>query len=193
MGGGPPLSWFEGKYMNVKKIVASTAAAAALLLAGSTAADAQYIEGGGGTPTTQPGTPGTPGTPGDEIPIVTVVRGERVDMTGNGCGAGETVTITFDDGSTLGTATAAADGTFAASVIIPASTSLGEHLLTASCAGTGDQFLRVNVIAASATGPGSNSALPRTGSDTAPLVGIGAAALVLGGAFVYGARRPRTA
>lgn len=180
--------------MHVKKILVSGAAAAALLLASGVAADAQYI---GGNPTTtsttQPGTPTT--QPGSEIPIVTVVRGQRVDVTGNDCGAGDTVTITMDDGSTLASTTAASDGTFATSVVIPSSTSLGEHLLTASCAGTADQFLRVNVIAATVSNPttSNNTPLARTGSDTAPLVGIGAAALVLGGAFVYGARRPRNA
>ena len=78
-------------------------------------------------------------------------------------------------------------------MVIPKRSALGEHLVTASCAGTADQFLRVNVIAAAANNRTGSNALPRTGSDTAPLVGIGAAALVLGGAFVYGARRPRTA
>ncbi|MEO6989402.1 MAG: hypothetical protein ABI239_12240 [Aquihabitans sp.] len=180
--------------MKHKKILASMVATAALLLAGGTAANAQYIDGGTVTTTTKPGTVTT--QPGDEIPIVTVVRGERVDVTGTGCGASATVTITYDDGRTLGTTTAASDGTFATSVVIPVDSTLGEHLLTASCAGTPDQFLRVNVIAAAGTGQpgtGGNAPLVRTGSDTAPLVGIGAAALVLGGAFVYGARRPRTA
>ena len=177
--------------MNVRKIVVSSAAAAVLLFAGGTAVDAQYIGGGGATTTTTV-------VPGNEIPIVTVVRGERVDVTGSDCGAGDTVTITYDDGSTLATTTAGSDGTFTSSVVIPASSSLGEHLVTARCAGGPDQFLRVNVIAAGVTnnpttGNTGNGALPRTGSDTAPLVGIGAAALVLGGAFVYGARRPRTA
>ena len=40
---------------------------------------------------------------------------------------------------------------------------------------------------------GGGGALPRTGSDVLPLVGIASAAVLLGGAFVYGARRPRQA
>ena len=48
----------------------------------------------------------------------------------------------------------------------------------------------MNVLAESVT----QGTLARTGtSSTGPLVGIGAAAIVLGAAFVYGARRPRNA
>ena len=40
------------------------------------------------------------------------------------------------------------------------------------------------------TGTSRSGSLARTGTNVWPLVGIGAAAVVLGGAFVYGSRRP---
>ncbi len=155
-------------------------AVAALVLAISGTANAQY------PPATDP-----PPTPGD-IPIVDVVRGETVDVRGDECSAGATVTVTYDDGTTLGTFTADADGMFVSTITIPSGSSLGEHLVTATC-GEVEQFLRVNVLGQQIVRPGGaapGGALPRTGSsNTAPLVGIGAGALVLGAAFLYGSRR----
>lgn len=154
---------------------------AALVLAISGTAHAQY--GPGTTPTTT--------TPGD-IPLVDVVRGETVDVRGDECAGGASVTVTYDDGTVLGTFTADGDGTFVSTITIPTGSSLGEHLVTATC-GDVEQFLRVNVLGEQITTPGGSApggALPRTGSsNTAPLVGIGAGALVLGAAFLYGSRR----
>jgi len=130
---------------------------------------------------------GTTSTTAGSIPSVTVVRGQSVDVKGSGCAAGAAVKVTFDDGTVLGNFTADANGDFVASVTIPATATVGEHLITATC-GSVQQFLRVNVLGESV------STLARTGtSTTGPLVGIGAAAIVLGAAFVYGARRPRHA
>lgn len=42
-------------------------------------------------------------------------------------------------------------------------------------------------------GGAGGGALSRTGSNVLPLIGIAGAALLLGGAFVYGARKPREA
>ena len=51
----------------------------------------------------------------------------------------------------------------------------------------------MNVLAESVNNV-DDGTLARTGSsNTGPLIGIGAAAVVLGGAFLYGARRPRQA
>lgn len=173
--------------MKRNKIAAGLFTAFLFVAGGATAASAQYPGGGPATTTTQPGS---------ELPVVTVVRGQTITVTGKECGAGDLVTITYDDGTKLGTVTAGADGTFTTQVTIPTNSTLGEHVLTATCPNGADQILRVNVVANATTPPpatGGGSALPRTGSDTAPLVGIGAAAVVLGGAFVYGARRPRNA
>ena len=66
------------------------------------------------------------------------------------------------------------------------------HLVTATC-GDVEQFLNVNVLAETVNNV-DDGTLARTGSsNTGPLIGIGAAAVVLGGAFLYGARRPRQA
>ncbi len=127
-------------------------------------------------------------TSGSDTPV-TVVRGETVDVKGSGCAAGASVAVTFDDGTSLGTFTADDNGDFVATVTIPSTATLGEHTITATC-GDVQQFLTVNVLAESVT----QGTLARTGtSSTGPLVGIGAAAIVLGAAFVYGARRPRNA
>lgn len=166
--------------MKRTKLVLGLAVAAMLLFFSGTAAHAQY----------EPGTTTT--TSGGDIPEVTVVRGETVDVSGTDCAPGADVVVTMDDGTTLGTFTADDNGSFVATITVPASTSIGSHLVTATC-GDVQQFLRVNVLGESVNAGGSG-ALPRTGSsNTAPLVGIGAGALVLGAAFVYGSRRPRSA
>lgn len=165
--------------MKRTKLVLGLAVAALLLMFTGSAAHAQY----------EPGSTTT--TPTTDIPEVTVVRGETVDVSGTDCAPRAEVVVTMDDGTNLGTFTADENGSFVTTITIPASTSLGSHLITATC-GDVQQFLRVNVLGESTSTGGG--ALPRTGSsNTAPLVGIGAGALVLGAAFVYGSRRPRTA
>lgn len=157
----------------------------------ASAADCGY----GGCPTTTTAGGGATTTTAGSVPTVTVVRGSTVDVSGHGCAAGATVVVTYDDGSTLGTFTADSNGDFVTTITIPSNSTLGEHLITATC-GDLQQFLKVNVLGESvSTSPGvSSGTLPRTGSsNTGPLVGIGAAALVLGAAFVYGSRRPRSA
>jgi LPXTG-motif cell wall-anchored protein len=175
------------------KLMAALLVGALLTVFGATTANAQDCTyGGPGCTTTTTG--GTTSTTGSEIPTVTVVRGETVDVSGHGCLPGETVTVTFDDGTVLGTFTADENGDFVTTITIPSNATLGEHLITATC-GDLQQFLKVNVLAEQVNNPGvSNGELPRTGSsNTGPLVGIGAAAMVLGAAFVYGSRRPRSA
>src|SRR3954468_10466383 len=174
------------------KLMVALLIGALLTVFGATAANAQDCTyGGPGCTTTTTG--GTTSTTGSEIPTVTVARGETVDVSGHGCQPGETVPVTYDDGTVLGTFTADDNGDFVTTITIPSNSTLGEHLITATC-GDLQQFLKVNVLAEQVNNPGvSNGELPRTGSsNTGPLVGIGAAAIVLGAAFVYGSRRPRT-
>ena len=85
------------------------------------------------------------------------------------------------------------NGDFVTTITIPSDASLGVHLVTATC-GDVEQYLEVNVLAETVDNVDSGT-LARTGSSTTgPLVGVGAAALILGGAFLYGARRnPRQA
>ena len=156
---------------------------------GSAVASAQDCGyGGSGCPPTTKGSTTTTPT----IPTITVVRGESVDISGKGCAPGAEVVVTFDDGTVLGTFTADDNGNFTTSITIPADATLGVHLVTATC-GDVEQFINVNVLAKSVDNV-DNGTLARTGSsNTGPLIGIGAAAVVLGGAFLYGARRPRQA
>lgn len=178
----------------IRKALMLVTVMAAFLAAGAGVASAQDC-GYGGCPTSSTSTPGggsSTTTTEAEIPTLTVVRGETVDVGGEGCAPGAEVTVTYDDGTTLGTFTADENGDFLATVTIPTSSTLGVHLMTATC-GDVEQFINVNVLAESINNVDSGT-LARTGtSTTGPLVGIGAAALVLGGAFLYGARRPRTA
>lgn len=158
---------------------------------GGNAASAQDDCGYGGcTTTTVEGETTTTTAP--EIPTITVVRGETVTVDGEGCAPGAEVTVTFDDGTVLGTFTADENGDFSTTITIPADATLGVHLVTATC-GDVEQFINVNVLAETVDAV-DDGTLARTGSsNTGPLIGIGAAAVVLGGAFLYGARRPRTA
>jgi len=139
-----------------------------------------------------PPTSSTTTTAPVDIPTVTVVRGETIDVQGEGCAPGAEVVVTWDDGTVLGTFTADENGDFVTTITIPANATLGVHLVTATC-GDVQQFLNVNVLAETVNNV-DNGTLPRTGSsNTGPLVGIGVAAVVLGRAFLYGARRPRQA
>jgi LPXTG-motif cell wall-anchored protein len=165
----------------IRKMLMLLTAVAALLAFSTGAAGAQDNGYGPG-----------PGDPGDEIDTVTAVRGETISVAGGGCLPGEEVVVTWDDGTVLGTFTADDNGDFVTTVTVPMDATLGVHLLTATC-GDLEQFLNVNVLAETLDNV-DDGTLARTGSNsTTPLIGIGAAALVLGGAFLYGARRPTRA
>lgn len=171
------------------KLVLAVLFGAILALFAGSAAGAQddpYAPG----PTTTAGP--TTSVPEEDIPTITVTRGETVDIPGEGCPPNSEVVVTWDDGTDLGTFTADDNGDFVTTITIPADATLGVHLVTATC-GDIEQFINVNVLAETVDNVGTGT-LARTGtSSTGPLVGIGAAAVVLGGAFLYGARRPRTA
>lgn len=169
--------------------LASAFVALGLTAIASSPASAQDC-GYGGCPTTSTTAGGSTTLP--EIPTVTVVRGETIDVTGEGCAPGAEVVVTWDDGTVLGTFTADENGDFITTITIPTNATLGVHLVTATC-GDVEQFLNVNVLAETVNNV-DDGTLARTGSsNTGPLIGIGAAAVVLGGAFLYGARRPRQA
>ncbi|MGN6694908.1 MAG: Ig-like domain-containing protein [Aquihabitans sp.] len=168
-------------------VLAGAIIALGLTFAGTSPAGAQDCGYGDCPPPSSTTTTSTP-----DIPTVTVVRGETIDVRGEGCAPGAEVVVTWDDGTVLGTFTADENGDFVTSITIPSNATLGVHLVTATC-GDVEQFLNVNVLAETVNNV-DNGTLPRTGSsNTGPLVGIGVAAVVLGGAFLYGARRPRQA
>lgn len=169
----------------MKRTIALFGLVLATVLGSAGVAHAQY----GGPSTTDP----------NATPEVVAVRGQVVEMTGDGCAPGATVTLTWDDGSVLVEGPADADGTFSLSFTVPADASFAEHVVTATCAsveGATDhrQYLTVRVVRAGVAGSGADrGALPRTGASdrTGTLLGIGAGAVVLGVAFVVGARRQR--
>lgn len=175
------------------KVLLAALLGALFLVGGSNMASAQDCGYSGCTSSTTTAPPGsTTTTTEPEIPTITVVRGETVDVSGESCAPGAEVTVTFDDGTVLGTFTADENGEFTATITVPSDATLGVHLVTATC-GDVEQFINVNVLAETVDNV-DDGTLARTGSsNTGPLVGIGAAAIVLGGAFLYGARRPRQA
>ena len=134
------------------------------------------------------------GTAGDvtfSIEDSSVVAGQTVGVSGTGCGANEVVEFSIGD-SVIGSASADGDGNYSSTVTIPG-LSNGSYTVNASC---GTEVLGLEITVAGAGGavnPGGvgGSGLARTGSDLGPLAGLGAAALVLGAAAVYGTRRRR--
>jgi LPXTG-motif cell wall-anchored protein len=119
--------------------------------------------------------------------------GDAVTITGTGCPAGSTVAITFDD-QNVGSTQTRADGTFSATVTVPANATAGSHTIAATCVlangATRRQTVTVTVLGA-ATRAG---ALPRTGTDLVPVLSVGALALIgIGGVAILAARRKRTA
>ena len=168
------------------KMVMAILLGVVLALFGATAAGA----GDPYAPTTTESTTTAP--PSDDVPSVTVVRGESLDVSGDSCLPGDTVTVTWDDGTVLGTFTADADGNWSGVIEIPENATLGTHTTAATC-GDVVKYLDVTVVGESAA-PVDSGTLARTGSSTTgPLLGVAAAAIILGGAFLYGARRPRQA
>lgn len=116
---------------------------------------------------------------------VTVLPGQQLRIAGVACMPGSQVDIDID-GVIVGSTTAEDDGSWEIVITVPADLSVGSHTLTATCAGQ-----VVHVMTLVVAGSGGNP-LPRTGSSgTGLLVGIGAAAVVLGVSFVYGSRSER--
>lgn len=116
---------------------------------------------------------------------VSVQAGEQIRQSGVACPAGGEVQIQID-GVTVATTTAAADGTWTVVVTIPSNIRPGTHTLTGVCDGRVVQVQTLSVGGAGARGGGG--VLARTGSDVGVMVGLGLAAIVVGGSFVYGAR-----
>lgn len=102
---------------------------------------------------------------------------------------GSTVTFTFfSDPVVLGTATADAAGTATLQATWPAAASDGTHTVVASGTANGAPFEVSSSTVCGATGGGSGT-LPRTGSDSAPLLQIAIALVAAGGLLVLAARK----
>ena len=129
----------------------------------------------------------------------TVAPGGTITFSGGGFASDSDVKITlFSDPVDLGSTTADASGNFSVEVAIPDGTPAGEHHLEASGLDPDGNPLVVSLsvtVTDSGTTPVAavtpSGALPFTGSDVARTLSIGLAAVVVGGAAVWGARRGR--
>lgn len=132
-----------------------------------------------------------------------VQAGGELNVSGFCTIAGEDVTFTLGD-ITLGTVTPDENGDFSATFTVPADLAPGTYTLTGTC---GDQLVAEGTVEVLGAGTGvgggddgsvggstntGSTPLARTGFDARPVVTLGAAALVLGGAAVYGSRRRRS-
>lgn len=123
----------------------------------------------------------------------TFEAGDIVTVTGSGFEPSFETTIDFS-GVQVGTATTDATGAFETEVRIPSDATDGPHTISAVC-DTAGNITSTDVTVSSTgqvptTAPGGGP-LPRTGSDTEPLVVAGGIAVLAGVAFVLVARRRR--
>jgi len=110
-------------------------------------------------------------------------------------------------GNVLGSVTPDENGDFSGTFTVP-SLAAGTYTITATASSPCGEFTveeDIEVLATQVNNPVNNNVngstgngtsttpLARTGFDAAPMVTLGAAALVLGGAAVYGSKRRRTA
>jgi LPXTG-motif cell wall-anchored protein len=147
-------------------------------LAFAAPANAQYNgEVGGLTLTNGNGTSGASCNPGGPL-----------TATASGFQPGAQVTFTFNsDPVVLGTATAGDDGVASIQSTWPANAADGTHTVTASGAdGDGVFEIGASTVCGVST---SGGALPRTGSDSAPLLQIAIALVAAGGILVLAARK----
>jgi LPXTG-motif cell wall-anchored protein len=149
--------------------------------------------------------------PGDNLVTVsdtTPCPGGPVTITAQTFAAGSTVEIALD-GTPIASATAGDDGTVSVDVVVPETTQLGAHTITATGPGEDQAPMEltasIDVVAcdtqaptttAPATGGGAGGGggddLPRTGSDTTmTLVRIGLALAALGGVLLAVATKRR--
>jgi hypothetical protein len=149
----------------------------------------------------------------------TVSPGESFTVSGDGAAPGATVTIKLAESSssigagtsavavspalarslaqvrpvaqgtvTLGSTTAESDGSFSVTVTIPSWLDAGTYTLTATSGGEVLGVATIRVVVAAAAG-----ALPFTGGNVAPGLGVGIALILAGGLLLVAIRRRRTA
>ena len=115
--------------------------------------------------------------------------GESVRVSGAGYAPGASVDITIESTPTLlKTVTTDATGSFSTTVVIPATFPGGQHTLKATGADPAGG-LRVLSLAVAVAGDAAGSGLPRTGTDTFPLVGVAVAGIAVGAAILIVRRR----
>ena len=133
-----------------------------------------------------------------------VQSGGSIHITGSCNVPDEPVVFTIGD-QEIGTITPEDDGSFDVTLDVP-NLAAGDYTISGTCGDlVADGTLTVTTTTTPTTpttpintvnttsGTTSGTPLARTGFDAAPMVTLGAAALVLGAAAVYGSKRRRTA
>ncbi len=124
---------------------------------------------------------------GPSGPISTLAAGQQVVLKGDGFFPGTTVRLTvFSTAVDLGSVVVASDGTFTATVTVPASLTNGTHHLVATGLAA-DGTVRNLVISVTVTG--SRAELAVTGFDAVPVAVGGGLVLLTGAGLLVGARR----
>lgn len=136
----------------------------------------------------EPGVEGITVTNGDGTSGASCNPGGALTASATGFAPGSEVTFTFEsDPVVLGTAIAGDDTTASIQSTWPANAADGTHTVTASGTdGTGAFSVSSSTVCGVST---STGALPRTGSDSAPLFQIAIALVAAGGILVLAARK----
>jgi LPXTG-motif cell wall-anchored protein len=126
----------------------------------------------------------------------TFEAGDVVTVSGTGFEPNFETVIEFNSVQ-VGTATTDASGSFSVEISIPADAAPGPHTITAVCDGAGNisstDVTVSSLNAATTTTTIGGGPLPRTGTDSQPLIVAGAIALLVGIAFVLVSKRRRRA
>ena len=132
----------------------------------------------------------------DKTAVGTPAAGDKVTLKGAGFAPGSTVSLfIYSTPTPLGQVTAGDDGTFTATVTIPAGFSGNHSLVAAGIDPSGAPlYLRMDITiagAASAAGAVATGGLAYTGFTALPFVGGGLLALLAGGGLLVAGRRRR--
>ena len=120
-----------------------------------------------------------------------VGRGQRVRLTGRGFGPRKTVNLyVASDPVYLGSGVADDDGVVIIEGVIPDDLDAGEHSLALIDPETGFGF-RQSISLDAADAPVASSALPTTGTNSTPMMAMGALFVLAGGALAIVAKRRR--
>ena len=120
--------------------------------------------------------------------------GDTVTVRGTGLQPNFQTTVRFDTTVQLGAVTTDATGAFELQVSIPLDAVAGTHTISCSCDDQGNVSstdVIVSSSAATTTTTPSGGPLPRTGSDSEPLLVVGGIAILVGIGFVLVAKRRR--
>ena len=120
-----------------------------------------------------------------------VGRGQRVKLTGRGFGPRKSVNLyVASDPVYLGSGVADDDGVVTIEGVIPDDLDAGEHSLALIDPETGFGF-RQSISLDAADAPVASSALPTTGTNSTPMMAMGALFVLAGGALAIVAKRRR--